>query len=356
MAIMNSIAYKRKVQLFENLAFVQNLVSGVYRNFDICEREDGKLLAVWSKSDDYLNYADFYICDGADVSDVFNTPFYMETAPMTSKFITLQGDFTGISKACNCFSMHGKSFICLIDAGKVEPAKPIDMHMYSKPSLSGSFSKILTQRTSESVNPYWYGNNSYASTRLGIASSNNRGTIFMPVAIGSGMGSYFAQLYSLDYGNTWHYKRTFEEVTDVNWGSGITGGWHLPSVWTGDRFIMTISGNAIFPACYAMESFDGINWTNHNLGGQNFSSIWEDQHNFTVAMDKLYFARSGNGVYSRTNVGVTSKNFLDKNMYSYQVFPLNPSTYRSRMEYLMWSGYLATSFINDGTAKMLFRW
>lgn len=358
---MNAIAYKRINQLFLGQSKMQNLVQGIYKlNFHIYEREDGKLLAVWGKSDDPLTYMDFYVCDGAEVSDVFNTPFYMETAPMTSKFITLQGDFTGITKACNCFSMYGKPFVCLIEAGKQNPAKPIDLHLYSKPALVGSFSEIFTQRLANAPGG-WYGG-LYAATRLGGVAHDGRGMIFMPFGYGGGTSSLFGQIHSLDSGNSWSFKPTHEEVTDLNWGTANPVGKKFDAIWTGDRFLMTMWMPSIGESYYAMESSDGINWTNHNIKNMgDLSDGYEmDMINYCKVGDYLYMSvPRQRAMYKKILNNTTTANFISKSFYEYSAVDKNLSNYYGQdayMNYLEKSGYLASSWLRDSIAKMLFRW
>ena len=365
MAIMNSIAYKRINQLFEGQSKMQNLVEGVKKlNFHIYEREDGKLLAVWGKSDDPLTYMDFYVCDGAEVSDVFNTPFYMETAPMTSKFITLQGDFTGITKACNCFSMYGKSFVCLIEAGRYDPTKPIDLHLYSKQALAGSFSEILTQRLVNTPNS-WYGGGeiSYNATRLGGVAHDGRGMIFMPFGYGGGTSSRFGQVHSLDSGNSWSFKPTHEEMTDLNWGTANPSGNKFDAIWTGDRFLMTMMMSSIGDSYYVLESFDGINWTDHHIKENvDFNGIEMNLINYDRVGDYLYFnVPRDRSMYKKPLAGTTSENMMTNLSYEYLSMDADIKTeyingYDAQMNYLEKSGYLASSWLDNGTAKMLFRW
>ena len=373
MAIMNAIAYKRINQIFEGKSKMQNLVQGVKRlNFHIYEREDGKLLAVWGKSDDELTYMDFYVCDGAEVSDVFNTPFYMETAPMTRKLITLQGDFAGITKACNCFSMYGKSFVCLIEAGRYNPTKPIDLHLYSKPALAGSFSKVFTKRIVDTPSS-WYGGGgtTYSTTRLGGVAHNGRGMIFMPFGYGGSTSSRFGQIHSLDSGNSWNFKPTHEEVTDLNWGILNPSGKKFDAIWTGDRFLMTMMMSSIGDSYYVMESFDGINWTNHNIRecGDISDGYEMEIMSYDKVGDYLYMSvPKQRAMYRRPLKGTTTENMLVKSGNEYlsmeadiktEYFGLTDTD--AYMHYLEKTGYLTTVTLRYGEgvekrAKMLFRW
>lgn len=346
---MNSIGYRIKKPKLLGEYQLRKIVSDIYaNNFDVYEKEDGNLIVVWGKATAPETSLDIYVCDGVSVSDALSADNFVETSPNTSKILTLDGDYTGITKAFSVFNIGGTSYLVIKEAGRYNPPKAGVIRVYSKPSSGGSWTNVFSQMLNTPSSSYG-GVLGYAGNVVSGFSSNKTGTFFVPFAESTGTSSYLCQLYSTDYGQTWNYKPTYQEITEINWGSTTLKGKYFQTVYTDNRFIMTLQQDEIAGETFlALESFDGINWTNHNMTGSSFNSSYQRMINFSKFGDYIYLnVPIVNKMYRRISWSASAVDFLDK-LYYDEVDPigavqsLNSVVYE--MHWLKNTDYLITAY------------
>lgn len=363
---MNSIGYKIRKPKFLGEYQLRKIVSDIYaNNFDVCEKEDGNLIVVWGKTTAPATSMDIYVCDGVSVDDVISADNFVETSQKTTKILTLDGDYTGVTKAFSVFNVGGTSYLVIKEAGRYNPQKAGVMRVYTKPSDGSSGWTNIYSKTMGIPSSSYGGGLGYAGNVVSGFSRNKTGTFFVPFAESTGITSTLHQLYSTDYGQTWNYKATYMDIPEINWGGIVLKGKYFQTLHTDNRFILTLQQQGIATDdFYAFESIDGIDWTEHHMTANAFNNNYTRMINFARCADYAYInIPFTNKMYRRIAWGIAATDFLDSLYYEEvetigAVKSLNAVVYE--MHYLKETDYLITSYtykVNDITDGYIhFRW